>query len=153
MHNEISHGTTDSGGILIAFQEYPKFKILNDYRDTDGCILILKCIIEDSPYLLINFYNANRLNEQLKALKNLNSIISGIELESDTTIIFGGDFNIIYHIKLDADGGSPSLKLSCVSELEYIKKCLNLWRLRSDLLNPKFGNQKSHFGNQKSALL
>ena len=102
-----SHGITDSRGVLIDFRESLNFKILNDYRDTDGRILVLKCIIEDSPYLLINFYNANRQNEQLKALQNLNNIISGIELESDTRFIFGGDFNIVYDVKLDADGGSP----------------------------------------------
>ena len=86
----------------------------------------MKCIIEDSPYLLINFYNANRQNEQLKALQNLNNIISGIELESDTRFMFGGDFNIIYDVKLDADGGSPSLKLSSISKLESIKEYLNI---------------------------
>ena len=86
----------------------------------------MKCIIEDSLYLLINFYNANRQNEQLKALQNLNDIISGIELESDTRFIFGGDFNIIYDVKLNADGGSPSLKLSSISTLESIKEYLNI---------------------------
>ena len=86
----------------------------------------LKCIIEDSPYLHINFYNANRQNEQLKALQNLNDIISGIQLESDTRFIFGGDFNIIYDVKLDADGGSPSLKLSSISKLESIKEYLDI---------------------------
>ena len=49
-------------------------------------------------------------------------IISGIELESDTRFIFGGDFNIIYDVKLDADGGSASLKLSSISKLESINE-------------------------------
>ena len=114
---KFSHGTTDSRGVLIAFRESLNFKILNNYRDTDGRTLVLKCIMEDSPYLLINFYNANRQNEQLKALQHLNEIIYGIELESDTRFIFGGDFNIIYDIKLDADGGSPSQILPSISKL------------------------------------
>ena len=86
----------------------------------------MKCIIEDSLYLFINFYNANRQSEQLKALQNLNDIIFGIELESDTRFLFKGDFNIIYDIKWDADGGSPSLKLFSISKLESIKEYLNL---------------------------
>ena len=118
---KFSHDRTDSRGVLIAFRESLNFKILNDYRDTDRRILVLKCIIEDSPYLLINFYNPNRQNEQLEALQNLNDIISGIELESDTRFIFGRDFNIIYDLKLDADGVSPSL-----SKLESIKEYFNL---------------------------
>ena len=37
-----SHGTIDSRGVLIAFRESLNFKILNDYRDTDGRILVLE---------------------------------------------------------------------------------------------------------------
>ena len=67
-------------------------------------------------------------------MQNLNDVISGIELESDTRFIFGGDFNIIYEVNLDADGGSPSLKLSSISKLESIKEYLNIcdiFRVRS----------------------
>ena len=144
-----SHGTTDSRGVLVAFQESLNFKILNDYRNTDGQILVLKCIIEDSPYLLINFYNANRQNEQLKALQNLNDIISGIELESDTRFIFGGDFNIIYDVKLDADGGSPSLKLSSISKLESIKEYLNI----CDIFRVRFPDKRRLTYRSKNHLL
>ena len=144
-----SHGTTDSRGVLIAFRESLNFKILNDYRDTVGRILVLKGVIEDSPYLLINFYNANTQNVQLKALQNLNDIISGTELESDTRFIFGGDFNLIYDIKLDAEGGSPSLKLSSISKLEFFKEYLNL----CDILRVRFPDKRRFTYRSKNPLL
>ena len=101
-------------------------------------MLVLKCINEDSPYILINFYNTNRQSEQLKALQNLNDIISGIELESDTRFLFEADFNIIYDIKLDADGGSPSLKFPSISKLESIKEYLNL----CDIYRVRFSDKR-----------
>ena len=35
----------------------------------------------------------------------------------DTQIIWGGDFNVIFDTKLDADGGNPQLKLNSVTKL------------------------------------
>ena len=82
-------------------------------------------------------------------MQNLNDIISRIELESDTRFIFGGDFNIIYDVKLDTDSGSPSLKLSSISKLESIKEYLNI----CDIFRVRFPDKRRFTYRSKNPLL
>ena len=79
----------------------------------------------------------------------MNNIISRRELESDTRFIFGRDFNIIYDVKLDADGGSPSLKLSSISKLESIKEYLNM----CDIFRVRFSDKRRFTYRSKNPLL
>ena len=44
-------------------------------------------------------------------LSKINEIIQNLETDEDTTAIWGGDFNLFFDVQLDADGGSPKLKL------------------------------------------
>ena len=93
-------------------------KILHEYSDDNGRILALKCKIQDHSFLLVNFYNENQQNEQLEALENLNRMLLNIDLESESKIIPGGDFNLIFDIKLEFDGGKSTLKYSSISKVE-----------------------------------
>ena len=43
-----------------------------------------------------------------------------LKLEDNTTSLFGGDFNIYFDTKLDADGGNPKLKVNSLTQLEII---------------------------------
>ena len=50
----------------------------------------------------------------------MNEIINQLELDPDTALVWGGDFNLIFDTNLDADGGKPQLKLNSLSKLSGI---------------------------------
>ena len=60
-----SHESNDSRGVLIAFREGLHFTIEKEVRDSKRRILMLKVIIQNSKYLLINLYNANTEQQQV----------------------------------------------------------------------------------------
>ena len=47
----------------------------------------------------------------------MNEIINKLELDLDTAIVWGGDFNLIFDTNLDADDGKPQLKVNSLSKL------------------------------------
>ena len=115
-HIVFSHGTSDSRGVLIAFREAPNYKVINQYVDHGGRFIVLNTLIEYSPVVLVNYYAPNEDKDQLKVLDDLNHILDNTNISEDTVFAWGGDFNLIFDIRLDADGGSPKLKLKSVSK-------------------------------------
>ena len=75
--------------------------MINQYVDDGGRFIVLNTLIEDSPMVLVNYYAANKEKDQLKVLK--------------TPSLYGVvTFNFIFDIRLDADRGSPKLKLKSI---------------------------------------
>ena len=52
----------------------------------------------------------------------MTEIINQLELDPDTAIVWGEDFNLIFDTNLDADGGKPQLKVNSLSKLSSITK-------------------------------
>ena len=77
---------------MIAFRKNLDFKVEDVRFDDEGRFLILKCIIQDTPFLLVNIYNANYQHEQVKVLQTIKSHISELDEEHDYRVIAGGDF-------------------------------------------------------------
>ena len=119
-HIVFSHGTSDSRGVFIAFREASIYKVINQYVDDGGRFIVLNTLIEDSPVVLINYYAPNQEKDQLKVLDDLNHILDNIDISEDTVLVWGGDFNLIFDIGLDADGGSPKLKLKSICKVSSI---------------------------------
>ena len=129
-----SHGRNDSRGVLIAFREGLHFTVEKEMKDSKGRILMLKSVIQNSKYLLINFYNANTEQQQVDTLKEVSSMLDQIDLDSEYKLIWGGDFNFSFDLSLEADGGKPSIKLMSLAKFESIKQKLDLcdvWRIRN----------------------
>ena len=57
-HIEYSHGEYNARGVLISIQEGLDCIIEAEYTDTAGRFIILKCLTQGSPILLINLYNS-----------------------------------------------------------------------------------------------
>ena len=112
-----SHGTSESKGVLIAFREALEIKVKSIFRDKNGRYLILKATIQNKPIVLVNYYAPNDEGSQIKTLSVMNEIINQLELDPDTAIVWGRDFNLIFDTNLDADGGKPQLKLNSLSKL------------------------------------
>ena len=73
--------------------------------------------IQSSPFILINYYTPNKDGQQVLILTEIRDILQKIELEKDTQLIWGGDFNCFFDCKLDADGGNPKLKVQSIAKL------------------------------------
>ena len=70
--------------------------------------------------VLINYYAPNEEKDQLKVLDDLNHILDNTDISEDTVLVWGGGFNLIFDIGLDADGGSPKLKLKSICKVSSI---------------------------------
>ena len=53
----------------------------------------------------------------MKVPDDITHIFDKINISENTTFIWGGDFHLFFDINLDADGGSPKLKVKSVSKL------------------------------------
>ena len=112
-----SHGKSDARGVLIGFREAIKYKIKARYVDKNGRYIVLDMLIDNNPIILVNYYAPNVEPEQLKVLDELAHIFNQLQTSENTTIIWGGDFNLFFDVHLDAEGGSPKLKIKSLSKL------------------------------------
>ena len=60
-----SYGKSNSCSILIAFFGNITYTVTNKASDKHGRIMIIKVLIDDTEFILINLYNANTENYQL----------------------------------------------------------------------------------------
>ena len=93
----------------------------------------MKCIIQDSPFLVIYLYNSNSEGEQVQILNRISEAIENVDPDHSSAIIIGGYFNFIQDINLDSDGGSPKPKYSSISaivQLQNSRDLIDIWRLR-----------------------
>ena len=99
----------------------------------DGRFIILYCEIQGQPFLLVNVYAPNHEYEQIAFYDKVFQEVLNIDIDTDTIIIWGGDFNC--HLSsLDADGGSHSRKLKTIAKLESIMDAYDIcdiWRIRN----------------------
>ena len=129
-----SHGQRNARGVLIGVRKHLDFKLEDIRSDDEGRFLILKCIIQDTPFLVVNIYNANYEHEQVKVLQTIKSLIYELDEEHDYKVIASGDFNFIQDTVLDSDGGSPSLNTASIAELAQLqdsRDLIDIWRIRN----------------------
>ena len=93
-----SHGKTNSCGVLTTFYGNLEISIPKKLADTNGRILVLDVTINESNYILINFYNANSESERLKTFEILNNMLSEFTIDSIKHITFTGDFNFFFFL-------------------------------------------------------
>ena len=115
-----AHGTSNSHGALIAFREGLNLKVISSHLNDNGRYVILNLEIQSSPFILINYYAPNEEGQQVQILTEISDILSKMELEEDTQLIWNGDFNSFFDCKLDADGGNPKLKIQSITKLVLI---------------------------------
>ena len=99
-----------SCGVSIGYWGTETFKVVNTACEKNGRILILDAELNDTNFLLINFYNSNSESEQLSTFSSLQKLLVKFDDYSKKSIVFGGDFNLIFDQKFDAPGGKPNLE-------------------------------------------
>ena len=104
-----SHGKSNSCGVAIGSCGTKAFKVINTACDKNRRVLILDAELNDTNFLLINFYNSNTEPEQLSTFSTLRNYLKKLMIVTKN-IIFGDDLNLIFDCKFDASGGNPILK-------------------------------------------
>ena len=92
--------------------------------------------IDDTEYLLVNIYNANTEQEQLKILHNLSVLLEKFDSFCCKNVIVAGDLNFFFNKKLECKGGNSCLKKQSITQMIKIQEAFDLcdiWRIR----NPK----------------
>ena len=112
-----SYGKSDVRDVLVAFREAVDYKINSQHADNDGSYIVLNLLIDGSPVILVNYYAPNYEADQVKLLNDLTHVFYELEITSNTKFLWGNDFNRIFDIFLDADGGSPQLYVKSVAKL------------------------------------
>ena len=142
-----SHGQRNARGVLIGVRKNLDFKFEDIGSDDEGRFLVLKCIIQDMPFRLVNIYNVNYEDEQVKVPQTIKSLIYELDGEHDYKVIAGGDFNFIQDIVLDSGGGSPSLNPTSIAELAQLqdsRDLIDIWRIRNPYTKRFMSRQKVH---------
>ena len=106
------HEKSNSCVVAIGYCGTEDFKVVNTACDKNGRILILDAELNDTNFLLINFYNSNTESEKLSTFSTLQKLLEKSDDYNKKNIVFGGDFNSIFNCKFDASGGNPILKKS-----------------------------------------
>ena len=85
-----AHGTSNARGAAILIKKSASIKVSKSISDPNGRYVILKCKINNEPYVLADIYGPNVDNQQF-----YHDLLEKIdELNIDRKII-GGDFNLI----------------------------------------------------------
>ena len=100
-----SHGKSDARDVLVAFREAVDYKINSQHVDNNGRYIVLNLLIDGSPVTLVNYYAPNYEADQVKLLNDLTHVFDQLEITANTRFLWGSDFNTIFDISLDADGG------------------------------------------------
>ena len=129
-----SHGEHNARGTLIAIRESISFEIEDKAIDKQCRYVILKCLIQDSPFLLVSLCNSNNEAEQLKTMEKVRHIIENLDPIFNYNLVLGGDMNFIQDTLYDSDGGTPTLKHSSIAELRYLQSwrdLVDIWCIRN----------------------
>ena len=115
-----SNRTSHSLGVFTAFREHLNYKIFAVHVHDSGNYLIIHSLIQDMLMVLVNYYAPNAENEQVKVLIQIKNTLDNLEISQNTSVILGGDFNLVFEKLLDTDGGNPSVKTKSLSKLQEI---------------------------------
>ena len=111
-----SHGTSNSKGVLTAFRE--------SHCNANGRYTILDLEIDNCPFILINYHAPNDECQQFQVLEEISNNLDKLDLKENTQFIWGGDFNVIFYEKLDADGGNTKLEDKSITKIIFV--CLKM---------------------------
>ena len=81
-------------------------------QDKLGRYVIMKGLVQSQPFIFVNIYAPNKVNEQCVFYDEIHDELAKVEADVDHRIIVGGDFNVILDPDLDGSGGKPKFKES-----------------------------------------
>ena len=83
---------------------------------------------------MLNLYNANTDIEQIGVFSILFELLEEFDTNPTKQILTARDFNLSFDLKLDAQGGNPTLKKKSLAKLIEFEESFDLcdiWRVRN----------------------
>ena len=129
-----SHGSPNARGVAILIKAGFDCSIHQQILDPMGRYIIVKAVMQDKTYVLINIYAPNKDKDLTNFFKNLYAILQKENLESEENIIIGGDFNCPLNPERDKKGGVLLQRKSVTNCIECLQNQLDLvdiWRIKN----------------------
>ena len=128
-----SHGSEHSKGVMILFKENLDHEIKVHREDEQGRFVILKSLIQSQPFVFVNIYASNKIEDQCIFFEEIKKQLDEEELVENCEVIIGGDFNVILDANLNGTGGKPQVKESCkkIEDLCSSLDLIDIWRIRN----------------------
>ena len=95
---------------------------------------------------MANYYAPNDEGSQNNTLSVMNENINQLDLDPNTAIVWGGDFNLIFDTNLDANGSKPQLNVNSLSQLLSITEGNDL----CDIFRVRCPNEKRFTWRRKN---
>ena len=105
-----AHGSNHSCGVMILVRSDLEFNPRTISCDDEGRSIIIEAEVQGSPFLFVNIYAPNKVQDQCRFFDKLNKNIEDRVVNEELRIILGGDFNVTLDSDLDCSGGRPFRK-------------------------------------------
>ena len=103
--------------------------------DSNGRMLLLKVLINDTNYFLVNVYGPpNKDADTVKFFQYLSTTLRELELESDDNMIIGWDFNCLLDPTKDKKGGiliPPQHLVNSIENFQCEFGLHDIWRIKN----------------------
>ena len=129
-----SHGTSNSRGCMMMFRDTLDIEIQHYELDPNGRYMLVKCLIQDDNFTLLNVYLPNTETEQIEVLENISNLLIRQNITITSNLICGGDWNIVQNQEMDKFGGIHNPKHKSLEKLQDILNTYNLtdvWRMKN----------------------
>lgn len=87
-----SNGTSNSRGVAIWIKKNVEFKLIDEYKDNEGRLLLINVEINNAIYTIINIYAPNNMKKRNTFFKQVDRFINEYSIGQ---IILAGDYNDI----------------------------------------------------------
>ena len=129
-----SHGSTNARGVAVLIRSGLDIVIQHKQCDLKGRLIMLNAKIKDKNYFLINLYGPNKDAEAVCFYQDLSTTLRGIDLDGDSNVIVGGDFNCPLDPAVDKKGGILIPRQHVINSIENIQNEFSLhdiWRIKN----------------------
>ena len=89
-----AHGSNHSCGVMILVRSDLDFNPRTISCDDEGRSIIIEAEVQGSPFLFVNIYAPNKVQDQCRFFDKLNKNIEDRVVNEELRIILGGDFNV-----------------------------------------------------------
>ena len=130
---EGGHGTKHSRGCLITVNKNLDLKILKKEVDVNGRYILLQVEIKGEEFYIFNVYLPNSANERVNYFEKLTNIMRTYDINQNSNIIIGGDWNIIQSLtdKQSINQKIEDNSLVTLNKLMSQFDLCDIWRVRN----------------------
>ena len=121
-----SHDSANARGVAVLIRKGLDIGFEHKLRDTNGRMLLLKILINDKKYFLVNVYGPNKDAEATKYFQYLSTTLRAMDFESEDNVIIGGDFNCPLDPAKDKMGQILIPHQHLINSIENIQSEFNL---------------------------